>query len=55
MALGGHASKIVTVNIDILTVNIVICHCNPHKSYKLFDIGMFMAVRFVSKWLLMTN
>ena len=38
------SSKIFTVNIDILTVNAVIFHYNPHKSYKLFDFGTFMAV-----------
>ena len=42
-------SKIFTINIDILTVNIIICHYNPHKSYKLFDFGMFMAVLVVYK------
>ena len=47
------SSKIFTVNIDILTVNIAIYHYNPHKSYKLFDFGMFMAVLVVSKYLLM--
>ena len=43
------SSKICTVNIDILTVNIVICHNNPHNSYKLFDFDMFMAVLVVCK------
>ena len=38
------SSKSFTVNIDILTVNTVICHYNPHKSHKLFDLGIFMAV-----------
>ena len=41
------SSKIFTANIDILTVNTVICHYNPHKSYKLFDFGTFMAVQVV--------
>ena len=40
-------SKIFTVNIDILTVNTAICHYNPHKSYKLFDLGIFKAVLVV--------
>ena len=43
------SSKMFTVNIDILTVNIVICHYNPHESYKLFDFGTFMAVLVVYK------
>ena len=46
------SSKIFTVNIDILTVNIVMCHYNPHMRYKLFDFGMFVAVLVVSNWLL---
>ena len=37
------SSKSFTVNIDILTVNTVICHYNPHNSDKLFDFGIFMA------------
>ena len=41
------SSKIFTVNIDILTINTVICHYNPHKSYKLFDFGISMAVLVV--------
>ena len=41
------SSKRFTVNIDILTVNTVICHYNPHKSDKLFDFGIFMAVLVV--------
>ena len=41
------SSKIFTVNIDILTVNTVIWHYNPHNSYKLFDFGIFMAVLVV--------
>ena len=36
-----------TVNIDILTINTVICHYNPHKSDKMFDFGIFMAVLVV--------
>ena len=36
-----------TVNIDISTVNTVICQYNPHKSDKLFDFGMFIAVLVV--------
>ena len=43
------SSKIFTINIDVLTVNIIICHNNPHKSYELFDFGMFMAVLVVDK------
>ena len=35
------SSKSFTVNIDILTVNTVICHYNPHNSDKLFDFGIF--------------
>ena len=41
------SSKSFTVNIDILTVKTAICHYNPHKSDKLFDLGIFMAVLFV--------
>ena len=37
-------TKSFTVNMDILTVNTVIGHYNPHKSDKLFDFGIFMAV-----------
>ena len=40
-------SKSFTVNIDVLTVNTVICQNNPHKSDKLFDFGIFMAVLVV--------
>ena len=40
--------KIFTVNIDILTVNTVICHYNPYCD-KLFDFGIFMAVLVVQK------
>ena len=36
--------KSFTVNIDILTVNTVICHYNPHNSDELFDFGTFMAI-----------
>ena len=36
--------KSFTVNIDILTVNSVICHYNPRNSEKLFGFGMFMAI-----------
>ena len=36
-----------TVNMEILPVNTVICHYNPHKSDKLFDFGRFMAVLVV--------
>ena len=43
------SSKSFTVDIDVLTVNTVICHYNPHKSDKLFDFGIFMAVLVVSK------
>ena len=38
------SSKSFIVNIDILTVNTVICHYNPHNSDKLFDFGIFMAI-----------
>ena len=41
------SSKSFTVNIDISTVNTVISHYNPHKSDKLFDFGIFMAVLVV--------
>ena len=41
------SSKISTVNIDILTVNTVICHYNPHNSDRLFDFGIFMVVLVV--------
>ena len=41
------SSKGFTVNIDILTVNTVICHDNPHNSDKLFDFGILMAVLVV--------
>ena len=41
------SSKIVTVNIDISTVNTVICHYKLHNSDKLFDFGIFMAVLVV--------
>ena len=41
------SSKSFTVNIDILTINTVICHYNSHKSDKLFDFGIFMAVLVV--------
>ena len=48
MALGGHViQNFCTVNIDVLTVNTVIGYYNPHKSDKLFDFGIFMAVLFV--------
>ena len=40
-------SKGFTVNIDILTVNTVICHYNPHNSDKRFDFGIFVAVLVV--------
>ena len=43
------SSKSFTVNIDVLTVNTVICHSNLHKSDKLFDFGIFMAVLVVYK------
>ena len=36
-----------TVDIDVLTVNTVICHYNPHESDKLFDFGIFMAILVV--------
>ena len=50
MTLGGvMSSKLFTVNIEMLIVNIVISNCNPHDSYKLFDFGMFMAVLVVYK------
>ena len=41
------SSKSVTVNIDVSTVNTVICHYNPHKGDKLFDFGIFMSVLVV--------
>ena len=41
------SSKSFTVNIDVLTVNTVICHYNSHKSDKLFDFGILMAVLVV--------
>ena len=41
------SSKSFTVNIDISTVNTVVCYYNPHKSDKLFDFGIFMAVLVV--------
>ena len=41
------SSKIFTANIDILTVNTVICRYNPDKSDKLFDFGIFMTVLVV--------
>ena len=41
------SSKSITVNIDVLTVNIVICHYDPHKSDKLFDFGISMAALVV--------
>ena len=41
------SSKNFTVNMDILTVNTVIYHYNPHKGDKLFDFGIFMAVQVV--------
>ena len=41
------SSKSFTVNIDALTFNTVICHYNPHKSDKLFDFGISMAVLVV--------
>ena len=41
------SSKSFTVNIDVLTVNIVNFHYDPHKSDKLFDFGIFMAVLVV--------
>ena len=41
------SSKSFTVNIDISTVNTVICQYNPYKSDKLFDFGIFMAVLVV--------
>ena len=44
---GVMSSKSFTVNIDILTVNTVICHYNPHNSDKLFDFGIFVAVLVV--------
>ena len=47
MALGGHVIQNFTANIDILAVNTIICHYNPHKSYKLFDFVIFMAVLVV--------
>ena len=47
MTLGVMSSKMSIVNIDILTVNTVICHYNPHNSDKLFDFGIFMAVLVV--------
>ena len=47
MALGGHVIQIFSVNIDVLTIISVICHYNPHKSDKLFDFGIFMAVLVV--------
>ena len=49
MALGGHVIKIFIFKIDILTVNTVICHYNRHKSDKLSDFGIFMAVLVVWK------
>ena len=36
--------KSFTVNIDILTVNTVICYYNPRNSDKLFGFGIFMAI-----------
>ena len=41
------SSKSFTVNIDILTVNTIVCHYNPYKNDKLFDFGIFMAVLVV--------
>ena len=41
------SSKSFTVNIDISTVNTVICHYNLSKSDNLFDFGIFMAVLVV--------
>ena len=41
------SSLISTVNIDILTVNTVICQYNPQNSDRLFDFGIFMAVLVV--------
>ena len=55
MALGVMSSKNFTVNIDILTVNTIVCHYNPHKSDKQFDFGIFMAVLIVYKLLVMLN
>ena len=49
------SSKSFTVNIDILTVNTIVCHYNPHKSDKQFDFGIFMAVLVVYKLLIMLN
>ena len=43
------SSKIFIFKIDILIVNTVICHYNRHKSDKLFDFGIFMAVLVVWK------
>ena len=49
------SSKSFTVNIDILTVNTIVCHYNPSKSDKQFDFGIFMAVLVVYKLLVMLN
>ena len=46
---GVMSSKLFTVNIEMLIVNIVISNYNPHDSYILFDSGMFMAVLVVYK------
>ena len=42
------SSKSFTVNIDILTVNTVICHYNPHNSDKLFDFGSICCLEIVT-------
>ena len=47
IALWGHVIQNLTVNIDFFTVNTVICHYYLHKSDKLFNFGIFMAVLFV--------